>query len=371
MTTYGTDYQYLNIRIFNDSVANNNKSIPARYEETRVQPILDFPNEYELSIVRFSIPTNTIPILIWPGDDVYKITLEWRGVQTTAYLTFAGQGLDLYGKAIYHYQEICDSFNIAMKSTWDDMAAAFPGALPAPDFALYSLQSPRLIFNFILKKFQFVVPYETSDYSNPSVGADEIGHWATNNPDVPNRITIYFNREMEKFMSGFQYIVDDITNGDSDTFYQMIVSDGTNNIVETPSYNENRFVYVMKQTYSDITNVNDFANIVFRTSRIPIVSEFKATQVNEFQQILTDFIPEIQEFNASDLLFNPTGPLRYYPIITNTDFRSVDVDIYWENTEGKQFPVYLLPNKTITVKIQFRKRTSIVLDETLRAGDEA
>lgn len=368
MTTYGTDYQYLNVRIFNDPAKNNNRSIPAKYEETRVQPILDKPNDYELSIVRFQIPTNTIPIFIWPGDDVYKITLEWRGFKASQFLEFAGQGFDLYGKAIYHYQEICESFNRAMFLAWTDIVANFPGPLPAPDFALYSLKAPTLVFDYDLNKFQFVVPYTTPDYSNPSIGADEIEHWDTDNIDIPNRITIYFNREMEKFMSGFQYFAN-IDNGNSDEFYRLIIRDNVNNVINNPR-EPTQQIYLLNQTYSDISNLNDFSNVVFRTSRIPVVSEFKATQRNETQQILTDFIPDEQEFNASSLLFANQGGLRYYPLITNTDFRSIDIQVFWEDSVGNQFPVYILPNKAITIKVQFRRKKSIVLEETLQDQDE-
>lgn len=364
MTTYGTDYQYLNIRILNDPDVNDNKSIPATYDETRVQDILDRPDEYELSIVRFSIPTNTIPIFLWPGDETYKISIEWRGFTASSYMTFAGQGLDLYGKAIYHYQELCDSFNVAMDNVFNIMSAQFSGALPLPDWALYAKSPPRLIFDAEIYKFRVIVPYETADYNNPSVGANEVGHWGTDNPDVPNKITVYFNREVEKFLSGFQFIVDDINNGNSDTFYELVIKNNYNNIIPYPT----DVSYVLNQTYSNISNISDFSNVIFRTT-MPIVAEFKAAQNNEVQYILTDFIPSPAEYDDSELVYVPQV-LRYYPITTNENWRHIDVQVYWQDSTGKQYPVYILPNKSITLKIQLRKRPSTKMALTLEEGDE-
>lgn len=367
MTTYGTDYQYLNIRILNDPEENDNKSVPATFDETRVQPILEKPDEYELSIVRFSIPTNTIPIFIWPSDETYKITIEWKGFTASSFMTFAGQGLDRYGKAIYHYQELCDSFNEAMDNIFDTLSVQFAGPLPAPDWALYAKSAPRLIFDAEIYKFRVIVPYETDDYSNPSVGAPELGNWDTYNPIVTNRISVYFNREMEKFMSGFQYIAGDIDDANSDTFYQLIIKNNYNNIIPYPASGAN-VSYVLNQTYSNISNLSDFSNVVFRTT-MPITAEFKATQRNELQYIMTDFKPNTEEYNDSELIYVPQV-LRYYPLTTNEDFRRIDLACFWENSAGDQFPIFLLPNKSITVKLQFRKRPATKMALTLEAGDE-
>lgn len=371
MTTYGTDYQYYNIRIYNDPNENANNSIPAKFDETRVTPILDKPNEYELSIVRFEVPTNTIPLFIWPGDEYYKVTLEWRGVRKSAFLEFAGQGFTLYGKAIYHYQEICDSMNDALNNVFNQMAAEFPGPLPAPDWALYASKAPEYVYNQIIKQFQFLIPYETPDYSTPPDGLNEEQHWSSviTPADPLNEIKLFFNRNVEKFMSGFQFI-GSIGDANADDFFRLVIQDTFNNVLQPDITDPLTKRYTMNQTYDNSSIINSLSNIVFRTTRVPIVSEFRGTQKNETQQILTDFIPNPDVFDASAIVFNPSGTLRYYPLITNQDFRGIDLQVYWEDKEGKQFPVYILPNRSITVKIQFRKKPALVLEDTLYAQNE-
>ena len=370
MTTYGTDYQYYNIRIFNDPVKSNNKPIIASFDETRVTPILDNPNEYEMSIVRFAVPTNTIPILIWPGDDYFKVSLEWRGVTKSAFLTFNGQGLKLYGKAIYHYQEICDAVNKAFVDVFNELVAEFPGPLPAPDWALYAYKPPIFVYSQSLKQFQFIIQYETPDYSTPPDALNEVEHWSSVNPPIDplNEIKVFFNRNFDTLITAFQ-VIGDTDDPDNIKFFKLVIQNTRNNIIQTDLTDPLTKVYTMNQSFSNLAVINDFENLIFRTSLIPIVNEFLGTQTNSTRQILTDFVPTPESYDASKLVFYPQGPLRYYPLITNSEFRSTDLQLFWLNKAGSEFPLYLLPNRQITVKIQFRRKPAIVLDDILTQGN--
>lgn len=371
MTTYGTDYQYYNIRIYNDPDISGNKPIIAKFSETRVTPILDKPNEYELSIVRFEVPTNTIPILIWPGDDYFRITLEWRGVQKSKFLEFSGQGLKLYGRAIYHYQEVCDIVNKAFSELFNELAVEFPGPLPAPDWALYAYKPPIFVYSQAFKQFQFIIPFTTPDYSTPPDGQDEHEHWSSVIPPVDplNEIKIYFNRNFDTIITAFQ-VIGNTDNPNNIDFFRLVVQDTRNNIIQTDITDPLTKVYTMNQSYSNLAVINDFENLIFRSSQIPIVNEFLGTQKNVTRQILTDFIPTPDSYDASKLVFYPQGPLRYYPLITNAEFRNTDLQLFWTNKAGLEFPLYLLPNRQITVKIQFRKKPALVLEDTLYAQNQ-
>ena len=67
-----SDYVYYNVRI--DSKSGKGR---AEFNETRVQPILDDPSKYELTIERFYVPAVDIPIMIFK-DNYYSITLEGK-----------------------------------------------------------------------------------------------------------------------------------------------------------------------------------------------------------------------------------------------------------------------------------------------------
>lgn len=356
------DYLYYNIDISNKTNVNT----LAKFDETRVIPLLKHPDEYEMSIVRFSVPTSNIPLLIWPGDDVYTITIEWQGTSITQFLQWGGQGFDLYGPAIYSYQEICDIVNTAMNGIYTSFGITFPGPLPAPDWNLFSLQAPRMIFNPETRRFSLQFPYETPDYNNPSVGPVVNGHWSSKDPPSPpeNEIKVFFNRASNNLVRGFQWIVDE-TNDDK--FFRIVVGDNFNNILNPDPTDPLSQLYNMEQLFVNLQSINQLSNIIFRTSKIPVVSEYSSGQRNITQQILTDFeLSDDSDFNVSVNYF-PQGPLRYYPMTSlSSDFRDIDVQVFWKNRNGNEFPLYISPGKNLTIKMQFRKVPSIVFDEVVQ-----
>ena len=50
-----------------------------QFDANRVQAVLNKPTDYQLGVVRFSVPTNSIPLMNW-RPDFYKIGIEFNGV---------------------------------------------------------------------------------------------------------------------------------------------------------------------------------------------------------------------------------------------------------------------------------------------------
>ena len=341
---------YYNIDIYNDPVKNNEKIILAKFDESRTVPLIENPNDYELSIVRFSIPAQNIPILIWPGDDVFKISIEWKGFTASSFLQFSGQGLNVYGLAIYTYQELCDIFNAAFLDIHVQLTNQFPGPLPGTeDWLFYAYKPVKYLYD--PNKFIFEIPYETPVTK---------GNWDTKVlPSDP--IQIFFNREMAKLIRGHQFSVN---TSDNDKFFKLEVGNNGNNIVLDQ---DGELVYKLKQEFVTLSSINDLDNIIFRTSKVPVVSEYLGSQTNQTQQILTDFeLLQENSFDGSDIQFFPSGPLRYYPLQTNTDFRDIDVQVFWKNREGSEFPLFISPGEKCSIKIQFRKVPAIVFEEVIQ-----
>ena len=62
------DHIYYNIDI-RKGVENAGQQFQAVFNETRVEPILNKPSDYDLSVVRFSIPSQSIPIFLWKENE--------------------------------------------------------------------------------------------------------------------------------------------------------------------------------------------------------------------------------------------------------------------------------------------------------------
>lgn len=355
-------YIYYNIEIFNET--SNFKL--AKFNETRVVPILNNPSKYDLSIVRFTIPSQTIPILIWPGDNIYKITITWLGQEVSAFLTLPyNEGVPEYGNAIYNYQELCDSINLAFENCYAQLSVLFPGPYPATeDWVLYTESPPYIIFNNITNFFSIQVPYSTADYTDPPIGQPSLGNWG-NIPFYPDHIiNIYYNEKLGSLLKGFEYKLNIYNN---DKYYNLLIKNNNNNIIPigiSVLVGDN-FYYNMTQSYPTLININDFDNIIFRTSSVPVSNELVGAQRNVLQQILTDFEISEQNYDNSNIQYFPVGPIRYYPLLSNSEMRTIDMQVFWKNRAGDEFQLYLAPNTKLTVKIQFRKRTEILLRELM------
>jgi hypothetical protein len=60
------DRIYYNVTLRNENPVGNDSPVPARFEEERVQPLLDNPSDYYLTISRFTVPGALIPIFVFP-----------------------------------------------------------------------------------------------------------------------------------------------------------------------------------------------------------------------------------------------------------------------------------------------------------------
>ena len=82
------DQSYFDLTVSNIE-GENSKPIAFNYNESRSTPFLDKPEDYWLSILRFSSDTTTLPLFIPTikqnspdlDDTIYSVTLEWSSVE--------------------------------------------------------------------------------------------------------------------------------------------------------------------------------------------------------------------------------------------------------------------------------------------------
>lgn len=353
-------YLYYNIDIANET---NDQFKLARFDETRTVPILDVAQDYELSIVRFKVPTSTIPKMVWPGNDIFKITMTWRGVTKSAFLINTALTVPLYNEPVtFSYQNICDIFNVAMKDIYDQFAATFPGPFPPnPDWIQYTFERPFLLFNPDTLKFEFRVLYETPNYTDPPAATKSFGNWSRNPTDPSNRIDLFFNESLGNLLKNFYY---NYNIASVDERFLFIIENYNNNIIDYVGIITEK-VYLFKQEIVSLSSINDFQSLIFRTVTVPVEYELIGSQRNILSRILTDFDVDNSDLETDYILYFPQGPLRYYPLNSTSELRNFDVQVFWKDRFGNEFPLYLAPRDTLSIKIQFRKISAIVLKDVL------
>jgi len=340
------DYIYYNVKVSNPEDSNTIRL--CKFDETRVRDILKTPWDYDMAVARFDIPSSTLPIWVWPGDDQYEVSLEWQGTTVTSFVTYAGDGNAEapYGLSINTYQGLSDVITEAIQDCSDQLAAIYPG--PGLDWLNYAGPPPKMAYNPETNIFEFRVPYDTPD------GGE--GNWTTNQTGVPdpNDISLNFSRSLARVMRSFQTR---ITN-DPSTYYQLLIKDNGNNVVQDQITPPPPREFVMYQQYVALYDINDFDSLIFRTNRIPVNSELDGGQRDANRHILTDFKIRIQEYIEGTIQYEPRL-YRYYPLMTNSRLREIDLQVFWQDKKGTERPLYLDAGETATVKIQFRRKSHI------------
>ncbi len=156
---------YYNINIYNDS----DKTQIAKFVETRTTPLLESCEDWHMSVIRFSIPTSTLPILYMiPLDSTgitnYSITLQYDTDSVTVPLVFESETVDnTYG--VYSYRQLVDIINNAFQKAYSILV----WSTLAPDY-----RSPFMIYDESSQTFKL---YASKGYDNSLTGSDTINIW--------------------------------------------------------------------------------------------------------------------------------------------------------------------------------------------------
>ena len=327
----------------------------ATFSENRVQPILNNPNDYEVGVVRFTVPTYEIPIMFFkdgtgdyapptvPTPLFYSVTLSFDGEDITYQLVHVANEFPttLYGKpAIWYVQEMIDIMNTGLLSAYNALKLAKPLAPPT--------EAPFFTYDSVTK---LITLYAEDTYSlNPAVPLDTI--------------KIYCNSTLFKLIESLESIEDNSLPPNKE--FQLLVK---NNKLNTATLGGTNYI-TMTQESETLFLWNDFQSIAFETNTIPVNPEFLPSQNNVIRRIITDFEPLNSDPSPQVIQYFPQGPIRYYDLKSNYPLSSIDLNIVWIDNLRKSYPVYLEVGDIITCKLLFRKRISKNISEVFRREDE-
>ena len=362
------DNVYLNISIFND-FRTGTEPILAKYKENRVKSILTNPSEYYLTIVRFSIPTQEIPIFIFAiqeGIDqdkinlsIYSFTMSFGGSDFQTFLDYTPDNFSNNGSPffplspednngeqdistgyynVFNYQIMLNMMNTALATCFADLKEAFPAA--------EITVAPFIIYDAVSQLFSFIV----------------------NNEYLVSGVTIFWNSVLNRFLEAIpvNFFGTSTLNGKD---FELVVQFNKNNAfnlvipgVDPPDPDIPQFLE-LKQEYTVIQYWNSFQKLVIATDLLPVNPEF-ITSVNEsnnFSRILTDFEPIADKSGTSRTIqqFFVSGPYRLIDLLSNSPLQALDIQIFWSDIVGNLFPLFIDSGTSISVKILFIKKELI------------
>jgi hypothetical protein len=375
------DHVYYNVIITNTSEVR----IPAQYFETRSDPIIPNCEDYHMSIIKFTIPTEQLPIIsdwyngtgasaTYNQENGYSVTLLGTGgatasqqfIQWQPIASNSSSGIPILEQLIFNYQQLVNMINTAFQAAYTAI-----GGKNTPPFISFD---PAL---------QLFIIYINS--------ADLAVKGAT------PAISIYFNVNLALLFPSFPYVNYNGVNYSYNHLgeYAQIPTVGTNTLSSTllqmgiPGFTGagGTGYGSVAQEYPATVALFEPRSLRFISGSVPSKREL-VPQVNfnlnsnpfapagppspfpiqysgsnlggdPTQAILTDFdlplsnsVAELKPF----VQYVPTAQYRYLDLQTQGPLNQFDLTIYWVDELGGIHPLYLNPNQSATIKILFQRK---------------
>jgi hypothetical protein len=356
------DHFYFNVVMPHDVTSYGVKSSPASFITEMTNNMIDNPSDYYISIVRFSVPGNGIPITIFPTDNnddsIISLTLLYNS--TTPYQTFLEYVPDNPSESfaaknffVYSYQGMLNMMNTALQTCTNLLNTDHPGTLSF---------SPYFIYDANTELISLITPY--TNIQN-------------------NMVKIFANTPLfVEFLNSFQNI--SFNRGDPNGLDIQITTNvlpGNANGYAIPGSTLTNPPAALKftQEYVSLQYWSAFKNLAFISASLPIIKESipqsgdllnsELTGQANYFPILTDFEPLLSSAGdaRSQLQYYPQGPYRYVNMISNIPLRKIDVRIFWQDKHNNLYPLTISFGQVASIKLLFRKRTAYKFGE--KPGD--
>lgn len=363
----------------------NNRSAPPPFlyfNETRNSPFVYKPDDYYLSIVRFTVDTPSLPVFTCVVQanqpdvnlSIYAITLDWTNPLNPAqtfsfqrFLRFAPQTLsatvprppsqtenglqDNSGGYyyIYSYQYWISLVNQCFSEAFIGLNALVVSA----GLVLPTTFSPVLTFDI--------------QSSLAILNSDVLGY----NDQAPGAISIFFNSALYQLFSSFPSFITGTANN-SKNFQIIPYAFGGANLAPFPSGTTPLYTAIITyQEYSTISLWSPVLSLVFCSNTLPVVAnQLSAPQIlingaiiqntgnnSNIANIITDIAAGDSSYKPT-LLYNPTGQYRLLEMVGNRPLTNLDISVFWKDRTGALVPFTLTAGSSATIKILFSKKTS-------------
>lgn len=327
------------------------------YVRNNLEPIIDVPEDYMVSINQMRLPVNHLPIFIakekyttnpnngnpfWYNDLVYNITMKYDNASITlpviyeSAFTSTNIWIPEYVNPryywVYNYTDFLEMINKTILNVLDQLKLLKP--------AIATANAPFFYFD---ATSGLISLYAEEDYFEES---------------VPPIIELFVNNELNRFFQAFTVNV--LPNVSSNEFLQFRIFNKNNlNRVVIGGVN-----YIkMTQDFNALVLWNDIETIQF-TTNLPISSEYveqKGTNSNTTDNILRDFIIFYPSTNSTSRT-NINYAIPEYNLTNlygTTPIRNIIITGYWVSKSGVRYPLFLQEGETSLIKLMFRKKSTL------------
>lgn len=340
------DHLYYNALLYNQTTG----IIPAKFSETRTVPILINPSLYHLAVIRFSIPTFNIPFFLWktinndkktPDNQYYSYTMKFGLVEHTEYLVYVPWNADYQVPAIRDIQNLVQIMNTALNNLFIYMfnnAPGFPATTPP-------------YFNY------------NADFQSIELMAEQ--NYFCDDP-LTSGIKLYTNFVTKKLSDGIPTFTLQGTNSLDPKDILFVIKNNGNNLDTTNcpigTYPNVPAFIMISEFNNSIFNIQSLKSLVITSYTLRTKEEYIQTNntinTDSTQLIVTDFEPNRNENPRSLMQYN-ADIYRYIDLKSNDILRSIDLNVYWTDSYGNIYDLFINPGDYISIKLLFTLKNSI------------
>ena len=349
------DHIYFNTILHN----TNGFVIPCSVLDVRDRDIINRADDFEMSIIRFTIPTQLLPLLIVPNAiNIYSVTLTCNGNNYQQFVPYTQTSYrNLYGKgtlAYYDYQTFLDDLNTASALAFADLLFNNPTCV--------ATQPPRWYYN---ANTSLISCYFDRGYIDGTVNGVEM--WMnTILFNLLQAFTVEFFPTPQPLGKEIRFkILDSNTLAINNVIPRVNVPNAIASINVT--------LLQLQQSFICLGNFNSVRSIVITTGQLPVMYEYLPNVVSNLQNqnvsnnnraIVSDFeIPSILDENTfrTSITYLPTAEYRMISLLGNQSINKVDFQILFSDTNGIFYPLYLDIDRTVSIKVLFRRKKNLLV----------
>jgi len=396
---------YYDLEVANQAL-NDTGLPPSRLSFTQVRSssILDNPNDYFMSIVRFSLDTaGALPAMIpqidlqqsndpssnfftpdFPNKTVYEATLSYldasavlhTSTKPVIYIPHIKQGLLYSGFTApanppltisdattnyYWVQDLHQWIQMVNKALADAWAVVVASAGLSGDNAI----APYLTWDAdknIATLYAQVAIFNQTPFWNP---------YST--PTSPAPANLWFNAPLRVLFSSFEYTFQEYAPPNS---FLLRVYDRGDNVVGKGSAvggitNPKFDAFKMVQSYSTGPIMCPIESLIFTTSLLPVLPSLLGVPAlfsgnsgvsnqdnNNIINTVTDLVVNLTTGSEylPNVIYEPTAEYRLLDLQSNAPLTSIQISVVWKDIFGQVHDFYIQNGCQASLKVMFRKK---------------
>ena len=355
---------------------STDRPIQASFIEDRITPILLNMQDFKVGVVRFKIPTATIPLFKFQ-EGAYQIGISNGVADTNLYKEtviydpslVSDDPDDVSNRFIYTYGQFIMMLNTALSTAWAQLIAD-----PAYSYLDgYSIQAPPY---FELAKegshIKLVLPLGQYQDGGPPIDPNKCWREVASPVDPDLGLNIVISSKLAYLLSGFNSSFSSIGwAGDPDLKYRLNISIPSKDVQVTPYVVEvmNNPLSVLPRSYyveifEDYSCLYlwSFLSRILLSTNMPIEQELVGSLSSEgknlTQRVLTDFeiVTERDPYLRDYIFFQPQGEVRYSNFQGNGVLSRMDLKLYYQDDTQTIYPIKIASGSEVNVKIALKRR---------------